>query len=105
MITRLKLDDEEELQKLVNELGIPFIELSYVEFDISSTFYKDDYRDKLIVETDYVKDIELVNQDNCILTLTDQDKVYIINWILNYKNIDEILSKLWGDYETARKTS
>jgi hypothetical protein len=91
MLATIKLDDEEELDKLVNELYIPFIDLKYVEFDISFSF--DVERLVIFCTRNYL----LINLEDCSISLTIEDEKIISDWISNYKNIEKILFKLWSD--------
>jgi hypothetical protein len=98
MKTAIKLDDEDELDKLVCNLGMPFVELKYIECDVSFDFYED-----MEYNIDYIQNIELVNNKDNILALDKQDNIEILYWFCNYKNIREILYKLWEKEQYARK--
>jgi len=101
MLATIKLNDEEELDKLVNDLGIPFVELKYVEFDISFSFDIELNSKSIVIY--YTRNYILVNMEDSCFSLTIEDKQIISDWISNYKNIDEILFKLWEKNENDKK--
>lgn len=101
MLATIKLDDEEQLYKLVDGLGIPFTHLKYVECDLNFTVYNS-YLNGLEVLIESLQDVKVVNQANYLISIDELDKIFIFYWVCNYENINEILIKLWDKHYDSK---